>query len=330
MFFRLFCALSALLLLALPAAAECRGRNLLADLSPTEDRALEAAVAEQPHAEGNLWRATRGDSVLHLVGTYHLDDPRHDAAMATLRPLLDAATTLLVEAGPDEEQALRRAMAERPELMYLTEGPSLMQRLPPADWDALAAAMEARGMPAFMAAKLQPWYVSLMLGVPACGLAEAMQANGLDHRLMDAAAAAGVPVRALEPYDTLFGLFASLSESEQIEMIRTALLMEDRAADHAVTLSDLYFAEDSRRMWELLRLQARDMPGYTREKADAEFARMEELLMSRRNRAWLPVIEAAAAQGPTIAAFGALHLSGHEGVLALLEGAGWQLERVAF
>jgi uncharacterized protein YbaP (TraB family) len=55
---------------------------------------------------------------------------------------------------------------------------------------------------------------------------------------------------------------------------------------------------------------------------------MEASLMTERNRAWIPVIEAAAAEGPVLAAFGALHLSGNDGVLALLERRGFTLERL--
>jgi uncharacterized protein YbaP (TraB family) len=40
------------------------------------------------------------------------------------------------------------------------------------------------------------------------------------------------------------------------------------------------------------------------------------------------VLEAALADGPALAAFGALHLSGPDGVLALLERAGFTVERL--
>jgi uncharacterized protein len=40
------------------------------------------------------------------------------------------------------------------------------------------------------------------------------------------------------------------------------------------------------------------------------------------------VLEGAAADGPAFAAFGALHLSGDEGVLNLLAGQGWTVERL--
>ena len=58
-------------------------------------------------------------------------------------------------------------------------------------------------------------------------------------------------------------------------------------------------------------------------------AKLEEALMISRNRAWIPVIEEAAAQGPVVAAFGALHLSGEDGVLNLLAKDGWTVTPLA-
>ena len=71
-----------------------------------------------------------------------------------------------------------------------------------------------------------------------------------------------------------------------------------------------------------------DMPGYTREQVDAEFARMEEIVAASRNRTWIPVLTDAAAKGPVFAAFGALHLSGQDGVLNLLKSQGFTLKEL--
>jgi len=51
--------------------------------------------------------------------------------------------------------------------------------------------------------------------------------------------------------------------------------------------------------------------------------------MKSRNRAWIPVLTQAASEGPAFAAFGALHLSGAEGVLNLLKAEGFTLEELA-
>ena len=78
-------------------------------------------------------------------------------------------------------------------------------------------------------------------------------------------------------------------------------------------------------MWELMRDQAYAQPGMTRDQVDSDFALMEKLLMDDRNRAWIPVIDAAAAEGPLVVAFGALHLPGQNGVLNLLAQDGWTI-----
>lgn len=312
-------------LLCGPAVAACDGENLVEALPQAQRAELEAAVAAQPFPEGNFWRATRGGQVLHLIGTYHLDDPRHAATLAAVAPRIEAATVLLVEAGPEEEAALQAAMAENPALL-ISDGATLPELLSEPEWRTLAEAMRARGIPPFVAAKFQPWYVSMMLGIPACAMQGIGAQNGLDRQLMRAAGAAGVPVRALEPFDTVFTLFEHLTEEEQLSMLRSSLPLEARGADYAVTLADAYFAGESRQVWELMRITSHDLPGYTAESADAEFARMEEAVIFERNRDWLPVIEAALAEGPVVAAFGALHLPGRDGILSLLEREGFTLE----
>ncbi len=325
---RAFAALAAVFLSVSAVSAECVGENLL-DLMPPADRAaLDAKAAEVPYPTGNYWRATKDGQTVTMIGTYHLEDPRHDATRAIIAPAISAARTVLVEAGPEEEAQLMARLADDPSLMMITEGPTLLEQMDPADWDRLAAAMSERQIPAFMAAKFQPWYVTIMLSIPACGMDAMADANGLDATVIAAAQEQNIPLRALEPYDTVFSIFGSMSNAEQIDMINTTLAMDDSAVDMSVTLADAYFAEDSRVIWELLKQVSLELPGYTPEKVQAEFAQMEESMMSARNRNWIPVIEGAAKDGPVFAAFGALHLSGHDGVLALMERAGWQLERL--
>lgn len=325
---RILAALATLLLLASPAFAACTGTNLLANPDAATKDWLHTALAAQPYATGNFWRATRGTDVIHIIGTYHLDDPRHDATMAALTPLIASATTILVEAGPTEESALKSAMAKNPDLLFITHGPSLMEQMTKEEWATVSAAMQARGIPPFMAAKFQPWYLSMMLGIPPCAMAQMAAQNGLDKRIIAAAKITNTPILALEPFDTLFGIFDRLTPEEQLGMIRSTLPFESQIADFSVTMADAYFAQDSRRPWEYMRLISQTAPGYTPKKADAEFAAMESALMITRNQSWIPVLESTAAKGPTLAAFGALHLSGPNGVLALLERAGFSLERL--
>lgn len=322
-------ALAALaLLLAVPRAALalCTGQDLIAALPAAERAALEARADSRPFARGNLWRAERDGQVIHLAGTYHLPDPRHEALQSAIRPLLEDASVLLVEAGPVEEAQLRADMARRPDLAMALDGPTLPEVLPEADWQAVAAAMRTRGVAPVVASRMRPWFVAMLLGVAPCAF-EAVRAGGkgLDHRLIAEAQARALPIRALEPHDTIFRLFADLPQDEALALLRASVAMADQSGDMTATLANAYFAGRSQMLWDFTLQRAAAQPGADRTALERQFALLEEEMVNRRNASWIPVLLEAAAQGPVLAAFGALHMPGESGVLALLQAEGFAI-----
>lgn len=333
----LLTALLAAMALALPAAAQdCVGQNLFETMPPDRLAQLRAATDAVPHHRGLFWRADKGDAHVLLLGTYHFADPRHDRTMARFGPEIDRAAALLVEAGPEEEAKLGKAMAADPTLVVDPTGPTLPERLGQADWQALSAALEDRGLPALIASKLRPWYVAVMLGISPCmkRIVEARgDAGGLDHLLIARAEAARVPVRALEPWDTVFTLFNDMTPKEEEDMIRAAMPAAAYADDYATTLSDAYFAGDSWMIWEFGRFDAYEHSGLSRAEVDDQMRLAQEKLMDQRNESWIEPIEKAArdaaVQGKgVVAGFGALHLPGRHGVLQLLADRGWSISPV--
>lgn len=323
-------ALATMILLALagtagPALALCRGPGLLERLDAQERAALDARVADMPFAQGLFWQAERDGQVVTLVGTMHVHDPRLDAVLARATPLLDEAALLLVEITPEGQARMQEALAQDPSRMYLTDGPTLPELLDEATWATLAEAARARGIPPFLAAKARPWFLMLSLSVPACAAGHlAGGGQGLDIRLMEAAQERGLPMAALEPWDAVFAMFEDSPMDEQLGFLRMGVLDAALQEEMFVSLLDGYFAGEVGQVWELGRLALMDLPGVTAAEAEALFAATEERLLTTRNRAWIPVIEEAAARhGRVTVAAGAAHLPGREGVLALLEARGW-------
>lgn len=315
--------LSLVLLAPLPLQAECVGQNLIAALPPEQRAALHAAADAQPFAKGNLWTATKGGQTITLIGTYHQGDPRHDAILARVSDTVATAATLLVEAGPKEAAALKANIARHPERLINATGPSLAETLSAQDWLRLSDAMQKRGIPPLFAATMQPWYVSSVLAIPPCQFTQGDSVPGLDLRLVTLATDRGVPVVSLEPFDTVFGIFDSFSAADQFTMLVQTLDAAAIEDDMAVTVADSYFSGENRLFWEFTRLQIMTGSAVSQAEVDRQLALIEEAMINRRNRAWVPVIVAAAARGPVVAAFGALHLSGEQGVLNLLAGEGW-------
>ena len=314
-------------------ATGCTGRNLIAELPEAELAELRSAVSQVPFSRGLVWRATRGDARIDIVGTYHFDDDRHAGTLARIAPLVADADALLVEAGPEEEERLQAALAKDPTLMVAAERPTLPERLSAEEWQALSEALSQRGIPAVVAAKLRPWYVATMLGLSPCMLkqiAESGETGGIDRELVSLASEHGTPVRALEPWDTLFSIFSGMSPGEELDMIRAALPSAALADDYAVTLADAYFDGDAWLIWEFTRQDAYRNSGLDRATVDQQVTLMQENLMNARNRSWIAPLtqaaEKAAAKGrAVVTAFGALHLPGESGVLRLLEREGWTI-----
>ncbi len=306
-----------------PALALCQGRDLIAAL-PAPDRAALQAAADVPFAEGNFFAARKGQAQILLVGTYHLGDARFGPVVAALTPALAAAQELLVEVSPEDEAQLKTWLGAHPDAVFDQAGPSLRDRLSPADWQALSAAVQARGTPPAAILKMRPWLVAAMLEAPACmGMDKAALEAGLDHRLTAAATAQGLPIRSLEPFDTALKVFAALSPEDQLDMIRQALLTEPVAEDMATTLTEAYFRGQSQLYMAFAREEAIRSSGLPVAEVDRELGVMLALLIDGRNAAWIPVLDAAAAKGPVVAAFGALHLPGEKGVAHLLVQDGW-------
>ena len=315
---------------ALPASALCTGESYLTRLDPTQREAIDGTTATTQNAEGLLWTLTRDDKILTVVGTMHVYDPRLEPIRDKLRPALQVADLLMVEATAEEEAAMQQAFVASPDLYLITEGPTLPDLLGPEDWEKVLVAAADRGLPGFMVAKMQPWYLALTLGVPACAMAELVAGQrGLDQMLIEDAARFDVPLQALEGWETLIDVLTDGTQEEQIDLLRLGLI--DAADQQAlfVAMLDTYFAEATAAVWDISQIAARDLTGLSEADAAAQMLETQEILLHRRNRNWIPIIEeAAVTHDAIVVAVGAGHLPGAEGILALLAETGWDLQRI--
>lgn len=316
--------------LALPVHAACTGDSFLAQLSDADQAEVAATTAATPFSEGLTWELTRDGKTLTVVGTMHVYDDRLAPLRDRVAEAVRTADLLLVEATAEEERAMQEAFAASPDLYLITDGPTLPDLLDPPIWDKVKEAASDRGIPGFMVAQMQPWYLSLTLGIPACAIAElAAGMRGLDHMLIAEAEAADVSLQALESWTTLIDTLSDSTQEEQIAALQLSLI--DRADQRAlyVAMLDAYFAEQTATVWTIGEIAGRTLTDLTAEEAAAQMAETQEILLTRRNRAWIPVIEAAAAgHDAIVVAAGAAHLPGEEGILALLADTGWSIARI--
>lgn len=317
-------------LLALPVTAKadaCAGQNLFETMPTRELSKLQAAATQVPNGQGLLWRATNGNRDITLFGSYHLPHDFTQQHLEALLPMARAAEVNYFEMNTADTKTFEREMASKPGFMFIAEGKTLPELLSPEDWTTLTNKMRERGFPPFMVAKMKPIFVTMMLGMTPCKL-KLMQtgAQGIDRSLALALDDEGLPTRSIEHFSTAAKIFDIYPLDEQVEMLRLSLVESINSDDMAETLFQSYIAQDVGLFWEYTRHMSLLHGGDT---AEEDFAKFEDLLLTKRNLAWIEVLEETPEQSLFVTV-GAAHLPGKLGVLNLLAERGYSLTRLPF
>ncbi len=318
-----------LYLLGTPLFALCDGPSYFERLTPVETAEVNAHAAALAYGQGTQWTLTQGDDTLTLIGTIHVFDPRLDALMADLQNDIETADLILLEATPVEEAQLQAAIQSDPASIFINHGATLPERLPEEMWRRLSQAAAKRGVPAPLTAKMQPWYLGILLAMPPCVLTQtAAGKRGLDHLIMQTAEAAQIPMQALEPYDTLFKILQDGDAIQQLDMLKLAMTDEDAQIAMFTAMRDSYFSQDIGALMGLSQIAARHTPDLDPQTAVTLMAESEVAILANRNIAWIPIItQASQTHDQIVIAVGAAHLPGDQGLLKLLESQGWTLTR---
>ncbi len=318
-------ATTALFLLpALASAQSCGTRDLIAELDPATRAELDALVAPHAYAEGNLYKAEKPGSSVTIVGTLHLPDPRHSAIVERVRPALADADVLILEASSEAQEQIQSMAATQPEMFFFTEGPTLIDLLTEEEWSEIQQALSPYGIPPFMAAKFQPWFLGMTLAVPPCALADIQSGGqGLDMLLETEALGLDIPIAELDNVDDLMNLLAGDPVEKQLEGLRLWLAMKESGDAEMTTLVERYFQGKAREVLEYSRLTLED------KNVPVEmFDEMIQAILEDRNVAWEPKVAKLVEGKDAVLAVGAAHLSGESGVLRALERAGYTITRL--
>ncbi|WP_170367953.1 TraB/GumN family protein [Ruegeria arenilitoris] len=311
------------------AHAACDGRDLRQDMTPEARAELNAATSQMAYPEGNHWIAQKDNTVLHLIGTLHVNDPRMGPVVERLAPTLSEADAFYFEITQSDMSAFEQDLAKDFSPVLINSGPTLIDLMSEEDWAVISKALSARGIPGWMAAKLRPWFLSMMLGMPPCMLQVPDADRGMDARLTELAEAAGKPQYSLEQIEDLIAIFDSHTLEEQVQSLVRLVDALDAGDDHMVTMASAYFEEKHAEILQFAKIYGRDASGLAPDVFAQEWAAFEDQLLVQRNDNWMETILIIENQTAVIAV-GAGHLGGDHGLLQQLERAGYQLSRAQF
>ncbi|HSV70414.1 MAG TPA: TraB/GumN family protein [Methylibium sp.] len=310
--------------LGLAAAACFAGQAAAQDAAACPPTAQRPSTAQQQAAErqardrGFLWRIEQGGRTSWLYGTIHVARYEWTVPGPQLAAALRQARVLALEIDLGDPQALADALLASP---ALTGGGAL----PPAVRERLARRLAAECLPTALADLLPPTLQAATLGALA-GRREGLDpAWAIDMALSTRAHAAKKRVIALESLADQLAALQGRDSADSLRFVERTLddLDSGRALPQVRRIAEVWARADH---GELERWPAwcdcLDSP--------ADRALMHRLL-DARNGAMAERIDALHREGGAVlAAVGALHMTGPQGLPALLAARGYRVERVPF
>ena len=217
--------------------------------------------------------------------------------------------------------------------LFMKNGVTLPKLLSKEDYQLVRDHFETINMPlpAFMIDKIKPMFLSIMattdMDMMGGGLMggddeddsddESEGIKSYEMEFMELANESDMLMDGLETVEFQMSMFDSIPYQAQAEMLVDAVktaqdstLSQDGSIDELVKL---YKQQDLQALQQTIQDES------------AGVEQFEELLLVKRNKNWIPIMEKQMADKATFFAVGAGHLGGEKGVIALLRAQGYTL-----
>ena len=271
-----------------------------------------------------VWRVTNAKAPFYLVGSIHALSKKDYPLPKPYDIALKDSTRLLFEFDPTrhvEFQKKFEAAAKYPPGQDIRSkiSPELLAWLRKNMFTMLPDARGGTGerVVSFDSQlRYKPWWIAQHLAAPA-SYSKASATHGLDNYFVDHAIQSRKEIGGLESVNEHVAVMGGLSDRDSELMLQDALMQHDNTDKESGRMYKAWRKGDTDALW------AGDAP--LRSKAPRIAARFVE----NRNVKWVPRIVAELKSGkPTAIVAGALHFSGPNSVIALLQKRGYVIEQL--
>lgn len=277
---------------------------------------LQRQLASAP-ARGLFYEISKDGRTAHLFGTIHIGTPAFfPLDMATTRALAQSSE-LVVELDASQAEKMQTALQH---YAVLPQDRTLDASLPPKLRKRLHTQLDAFGIPQQAVQPYKPWMAMFTLMVGAFHQYGFDSAYATDLYLIALAKGLGKSVGELEGIDYQFQLFDDIPHKDQLVFLDETLKLIEHQQLRADTeaLVSAWLKSDAQALQQLSLKSLQDTP--------RSASWMKTKLFSERNLRMAEKIDQMLTQGHTpFVAVGALHLTGEDGVPALLEKRGYRI-----
>lgn len=296
-FFLPFLMLSAALAFAEPKAIiQSETENHL--LPETEPKSLLWSVS------GNGLR-----SPSYIYGTIHMICPDDFSLSTTIQEKVDAAKAIYLELDMDDPTMMMK-MAN----LSIMKNHALKDLLSEKDYIILSTYVkDSIGLPMMLFNNMKPL---LLMSALYTKVVPCVTPKSYEQEFMQLAKQQHKEIKGLENIEDQMGVFDQIPDSAEAQMlVEMITTMPKQRAEFAKMVID-YKHQDL----DALAAKINETP---------EWKGFEDVMLTNRNKNWIPVMKAAMQLGTQFFAVGAGHLPGETGIIALLRNAGYTVEPVA-
>lgn len=197
---------------------------------------------------------------------------------------------------------------------FMADGKTLQDLLSEEDYKKVSDHFSGMGLPMFMLDKIKPMFLTVFASgdMDLTGL-QSEKIKSYEMEIYEIANNSNKEVFGLESMEYQMSIFDSIPYTEQATMLVDAIGASDTENDQFKDMVDTYKTQNIEGMIELMHEE------------EAGVGEYEDLLLNDRNQNWIPVMGEQMKTKRTFFAVGAGHLAGKNGVIHLLQKAGYKL-----
>jgi uncharacterized protein YbaP (TraB family) len=273
-------------------------------------------VCSSAWAETSLWEVRKNGGVTYLGGTCHMLRRADYPLPAEFEKAYRAAEVLVFEADPGQLTSLEMQQALAARGIY-SDGTTLEQVLRPETWRMLANYCRRAGLQLEALESLKPPLLAMtLLGVEL--QRHGVDQGGVDLYFHEKALADRKRVAALETVDEQIDFILGMGKGNEDRFIKYALADLDNLDEIFDRLVAAWRKGNEEALIALIQDETRQ-----------EFPEIYRTLFSKRNAAWLPVVEKyIASPEKELVLVGVGHLVGEDGLVAALRRQGYEVSKV--
>lgn len=278
---------------------------------------LPAGVfAQSSPASPALWKVRNGDSTVYIFGSLHILPPSFEWRTPAIKTAIETSDIFVFEV-PVDDAATQRQKDFIVKNGLLPRGASLRKVLNRIEFDTYSRVLLGAGLKPEHFTRYRPWLAAVVVGLAYVHRRDLTMLDGADDQIIQEAQERGKELRYLESIEDQMSLLVMGDDLAQIRALKRQLVSLPQSVSHTQDLVDTWAEGDAERFAALIE---RDFAGHVE---------AQDLLISNRNRTWIPRVAELLQGGKTaMVTVGAAHIGGPKGVISLLCGEGYSVERV--